>query len=46
MSISILSNEKLIELYCAAKKHKVSEEFIRLIEVEMFNRHIRVDRLD
>lgn len=44
--MQLLTNEKLVELYCAAKKHKVNEEFIKLLESEMNNRQIRIDRLE
>ncbi len=46
MSMNLLTNEKLVELYFAAKKHKVNEEFIKLIESEMINRQIRIDSLE
>ncbi|MGN8681360.1 sporulation histidine kinase inhibitor Sda [Gracilibacillus sp. HCP3S3_G5_1] len=41
--MNILTNEMLIELYYAAKKHKVNKEFIKLLEVELSNRRIRID---
>ncbi|QGH36102.1 sporulation histidine kinase inhibitor Sda [Gracilibacillus salitolerans] len=46
MSMNLLTNEKLVELYCAAKKQKVNEEFIKLVELEMTNRQIRIDLLE
>ncbi|WP_208588456.1 sporulation histidine kinase inhibitor Sda [Gracilibacillus suaedae] len=45
MSMQLLTNDKLVELYCAAKKHEVNEEFIKLLEGELINRHIRIDSI-
>ncbi|MGP4038719.1 sporulation histidine kinase inhibitor Sda [Gracilibacillus sp. D59] len=43
MSMNLLTNENLVELYYAAKEQKVNEEFIRLLEMEMFDRQISIN---